>query len=56
MAKFRFIESVIVSCDTWEQLQSCISWVQTADIPQHMRDAAKEVIRSRARFLFLSNR
>lgn len=55
MAKFRFIQSVILSCTTQEQLQSCISWVQRADIPDYMRDALKDVIRSRAKFLIFQS-
>ena len=51
MAMYRFFERVINSCQNHEQLQSCIQWIDTADIPVVLRPAVIDLIRAKAKEL-----
>ncbi len=51
MSTYRFFERVIMSCTNHEQLQSCIQWLNTADIPSVLRPAVLDLIRVKAKEL-----
>jgi len=48
MQTYRFIEAVVLSCKNQEQLQSCISWVNSIEIPDFMLQEIRDLIRAKA--------
>jgi hypothetical protein len=48
MATYRFIQSVIESCRDYEQLQSCIAWVERIQVSKVIKAEVMDLIRIKA--------